>query len=56
MLRSQGTSEFIKSEMKLALATSTSKENIDALILKIWGQKTNAIFSAISTPEEYAKN
>ena len=47
---------LLKSEMKLALATSTSKENVDALILKIWGEKTNAIFSAISTPEEYAKN
>ena len=56
MLRSQGTGEFIKKWNEISLATSTSKENIDALILKIWGQKTNAIFSAISTPEEYAKN
>ena len=47
---------LLKNEMKLAVATSTSKENVDALILKIWGEKTNAIFSAISTPEEYAKN
>ena len=47
---------LLKNEMKLAIATSTSKENVDALILKIWGEKTNAIFSAISTPEEYAKN
>ena len=47
---------LLKDEMKLAVATSTSKENVDALILKIWGEKTNAIFSAISTPEEYAKN
>ncbi len=47
---------LLKSEMKLALATSTSKENVDALILKIWGENTNAIFSAISTPEECAKN
>ena len=47
---------LLKNEMKLAVATSTSKENVDALVLKIWGEKTNAIFSAISTPEEYAKN
>ena len=47
---------LLKNKMKLAVATSTSKENVDALILKIWGEKTNAIFSAISTPEEYAKN
>ena len=47
---------LLKNEMKLAVATSTSKENVDALILKIWGEKTNAIFSAISTPEECAKN
>ena len=47
---------LLQNEMKLAIATSTSKENVDALVLKIWGEKTNAIFSAISTPEEYAKN
>ena len=47
---------LLKNEMKLAVATSTSKKNVDALILKIWGEKTNAIFSAISTPEECAKN
>ena len=47
---------LLKNEMKLAVATSTSKENVDALILKIWGEKTNTIFSAISTPEEYTKN
>ena len=47
---------LLKNEMKLAIATSTSKENVDALVLKIWGEKTNAIFSAISTPEEYTKN
>ena len=47
---------LLQNEMKLAIATSTSKENVDALILKLWGEKTNAIFSAISTPEEYAKN
>ena len=39
---------LLKSEMKLSVATSTSKENVNAL--------TYAIFSAISTPEEYAKN
>ena len=47
---------LLKNEMKLAVATSTSKENVDALISKIWGENTNAIFSAISTPEECAKN
>ena len=42
--------------IKLAIATATSKINVDSLIKNIWKVPTEKIFNAVATSDEIARN
>ncbi len=55
-----GVAEFIKQaqtkNIKLAIATATSKTTVDSLIKHIWKVPTEKIFNAVATSDEIIRN
>ncbi len=55
-----GVAKLIKQaqtkNIKLAIATATSKTNVDSLIKNIWKVPTEKVFNAVATNDEITKN